>query len=112
MKPNVSCEDASEVEPDDDDGRVWAADIPNLPRPPAGTQRVLNMRSDFSRVDVYYVMPNGHRLRSSVELARFLEEFPEYRSTMSPADFSFATPKINKKETSSSPKSKKFKTQN
>ncbi|WOL15738.1 prohibitin-3, mitochondrial [Canna indica] len=53
MKPNVSCDDPSQVEPDDDDGRISA-----------GAQRVLNMRSDFSRVvDVYYVMPNGHRLR-------------------------------------------------
>ncbi|WOL15747.1 hypothetical protein Cni_G24528 [Canna indica] len=53
MKPNVSCDDPSQVEPDDDDdGTIWAADIPNLLRPPAGTQRLLKMRPDFSRVDV------------------------------------------------------------
>ncbi|WOL15779.1 hypothetical protein Cni_G24560 [Canna indica] len=91
-KPNISCDDPCDIEYDN--SRVWALDKPNLPKTPAGAQRLLSMRSDYSKMDVYYNMPNGKKLRSTVEVERFFEVYPEFKSTMSPADFSFTSPKI------------------
>ncbi|KAJ6797045.1 methyl-CpG-binding domain-containing protein 4-like [Iris pallida] len=39
-------------------------------------------------------MPNGKRVRSTVEVEKFLETYPEYKDQFSVSNFSFATPKI------------------
>ncbi|WOL03198.1 hypothetical protein Cni_G11918 [Canna indica] len=90
--PNVSCDDPGDIEYDT--RNVWVIDKPNLPKPPSGVERLLIMRSDYSKMDVNYVMPNGKKLRSSVEVEKFLEAHPEYKDKYSLADFSFTTPKI------------------
>lgn len=91
-KPNLSCDKPGDIEYDNT--RVWTIDKPNIPKSPPGTKRLLSIRSDFSKMDVYYQMPTGKKIRSNAEAERFLEAFPEYKAIMSPADFSFTSPKI------------------
>ena len=52
------------------------------------------MRSDYSKMDTYYVMPNGKRARCAGDVDKFLEANPEYKSRISASDFSFAPPKV------------------
>lgn len=90
--PNLSCDDPGDVEYDN--SRFYVIDKPNLPKTPAGVDRLAIMRSDYSKMDINYVMPNGKRLRSSVEVEKFIEANPEYKGRFTPADFSFTSPKI------------------
>ncbi|KAG6536087.1 hypothetical protein ZIOFF_001131 [Zingiber officinale] len=90
--PNLSCNDPGDVEYNT--SRFWVIDKPNLPKTPAGLDRLAIMRSDFSKMDINYVMPNGKRLRSSVEIEKFIEANQEYKGRFTPADFSFTPPKI------------------
>lgn len=90
-KPNVSCDDPADIEPDGT--QIWVADKPNIPKPPPNTERVLSMRKDFSKMDCYYIMPNGRKVRSTVEVEKFLEAHPEYKDQFSVSDFSFTSPK-------------------
>ncbi|CAL9112362.1 unnamed protein product [Musa acuminata var. zebrina] len=115
--PNLSCDDPGDIEYDN--SRVWVLDKPNLPKTPPDTERRLVMRSDYSKMDVSYIMPNGKKVRSSVEVDKFLEAYPEYKGKMSVADFSFTSPKIPEEMVpkdmegkSSSARSKRLKTQN
>ncbi|MED6144983.1 methyl-CpG-binding domain-containing protein [Stylosanthes scabra] len=67
-----------------------------LPSPPAGWERLLRIRAEGSTkfADVYYVAPNGKRLRSMVEVQKFLLEHPEYiRDGVTLSQFSFQIPK-------------------
>ncbi|KAG8068799.1 hypothetical protein GUJ93_ZPchr0005g14338 [Zizania palustris] len=54
------------------------------------------MRKDLSRMDTYYVMPNGKRARRHYDVEKFLKENPKYNDTMAPSSFSFSAPKIVK----------------
>ncbi|THU68575.1 hypothetical protein C4D60_Mb08t05330 [Musa balbisiana] len=115
--PNLSCDDPGDIEYDN--SRVWVLDKPNLPKTPPDTERRLVMRSDYSKMDVSYIMPNGKKVRSSVEVEKFLEAYPEYKGKMSVADFSFTSPKVPEEMVpkdmegkSSSARSKRLKTQN
>ncbi|KAI3449583.1 hypothetical protein Pfo_006248 [Paulownia fortunei] len=90
-KNNVSCDDLPDLEYGSE--HIWVIDKPNLPKTPAGFKRGLVLRKDLSKMDCYYVTPNGKKLRASTEVATFLREHPEYKD-VSEANFSFSTPKI------------------
>ncbi|PKU85811.1 Methyl-CpG-binding domain-containing protein 1 [Dendrobium catenatum] len=91
-RPNVTCDDPGDIEYDT--SRLWIIDKPNIPKPPPDTERILIMRRDLSKLDVSYIMPNGKRLRSSVEIEKFLDAYPEYRDKISVEKFAFTPPKI------------------
>ncbi|KAE9460578.1 hypothetical protein C3L33_07531, partial [Rhododendron williamsianum] len=88
---DVCCDDPADIEYDDT--RIWVIDKPNLPKTPAGFQRQLVLRRDFSKMDAYYVTPAGTRMRSSTQVAPFLEANPQCEG-LSVSDFAFAVPKV------------------
>lgn len=77
-RPNASCDDPTDLSPDI--SRLWIMDKPNIPRPPTGWERLLSLRGDSTCrfADVYYVAPSGKKLRSKVEVEKFLEDDPQY----------------------------------
>ncbi|KAJ6838804.1 methyl-CpG-binding domain-containing protein 4-like [Iris pallida] len=79
--PEVSCDDPGDIEYDT--SRLWVIDKPNAPKTPPNTTRSLSLRKNLSRTDVTYVMPNGKRVRSTVEVEKFLETYPEYKDQFS-----------------------------
>ncbi|KAL8497706.1 hypothetical protein ACS0TY_021147 [Phlomoides rotata] len=92
-RPQISCEDESDVE--EDDKFRWAMDRPRIPQSPPRWQRILRIRAEGGTkfADVYYVSPSNKRLRSMVELNRYLEENPRYlREGISMSEFSFQPP--------------------
>ncbi|XP_020587089.1 methyl-CpG-binding domain-containing protein 4-like isoform X2 [Phalaenopsis equestris] len=91
-RSNSTCDDPADIEYNT--SRLWVIDKPNLPKPPPGITRMLMMRKDLSKLDANYLMPNGKRVRSSVEVEKFLHANPEYRGRFSGANFSFTIPKI------------------
>lgn len=93
-QPEISCEDPTDI--CQDDGRLWAIDKPNIAQPPPGWERLLRIRGEGSTkfADVYYVAPSGKRLRSMVEIQRYLLQHPEYMEAgVTMSHFSFQTPK-------------------
>ncbi|CAH8313396.1 unnamed protein product [Eruca vesicaria subsp. sativa] len=93
-KPNVSCDVPEDIS--QDGTRVWAIDRPSISRPPAGWQRQLRIRGEGGTkfADVYYVAPSGKKLRSNVEVQKYLNENPEYiREGVKLSQFSFQIPK-------------------
>ncbi|CAD6333863.1 unnamed protein product [Miscanthus lutarioriparius] len=90
-RPDCSCEDVADIEYDS--SRIWVLDNPNIPKPPPGTERLVIM-SDYSKIDTYYVMPNGKRARCAGDVDKFLEANPEYKNRISASDFSFAPLKV------------------
>ncbi|GER36154.1 methyl-CPG-binding domain protein 02 [Striga asiatica] len=93
-RPEISCDDPPDIM--QDGSRLWAIDKPNIAQPPPGWQRLLRLRGEGSSkfADVYYVAPSGKRLRSTVEVQRYLNEHPEYlEDGVSLSRFSFQTPK-------------------
>ncbi|KAK1696618.1 hypothetical protein QYE76_013315 [Lolium multiflorum] len=65
-----SCEQPEDIPYDS--SRIWAKDRLGIPRPPPETERVLIMRGDLSKMDTYYLMPNGKRARSVADVERLL----------------------------------------
>lgn len=90
-KPDISCEDAADIEYDA--SRTWVLDKPNLPKTPEGFKRSLVLRRDFTKLDAYYIAPSGKKMRTRNEIAAFLEANPEYKG-VSISEFSFHCPKI------------------
>jgi hypothetical protein len=97
-RPDIKCEDEADIQ--QDGSRLWAIDKPNISQPPPGWQRLLRIRSKESSkfADVYYAAPSGKRLRSMVEIQRFLAEHPEYSEGISMSQFSFQIPKPLQKD--------------
>ncbi|CAL5094863.1 unnamed protein product [Urochloa decumbens] len=91
-REDCSCDDPADLEYDNT--RVWVMDKPNIPKPPPETERLVIMRRDFTKMDTYYVMPNGKRARCAGDVDKFLEAFPGYKDRISTSDFNFAPPKI------------------
>ncbi|XP_022842835.1 methyl-CpG-binding domain-containing protein 2-like [Olea europaea var. sylvestris] len=91
-QPEISCNDQPDIA--QDGSRLWAIDKPNIARPPPGWQRILRIRGERSTkfADVYYLAPSGKRLRSVVEVQRYLNEHPEYKE-VSLSQFSFQIPR-------------------
>ncbi|XP_057983026.1 methyl-CpG-binding domain-containing protein 2 [Malania oleifera] len=93
-RPEVSCDDPPDIS--QDGSRLWAIDKPNIAQPPPGWQRLLRIRGEGSTkfADVYYAAPSGKRLRSMVEVQKYLLEHPEYTSQgVTLSQFSFQIPK-------------------
>ncbi|XP_020220201.1 methyl-CpG-binding domain-containing protein 2 [Cajanus cajan] len=93
-RPDVSCDDPEDIS--QDGSRIWAIDKPNIAQPPAGWQRLLRIRGEGCSkfADIYYVAPSGKRLRSMVEIQKFLTDHPEYtRDGVTMKQFSFQIPK-------------------
>nr|URX64913.1 methyl-CpG-binding domain protein [Camellia sinensis] len=93
-RPEISCEDPPDI--CQDGSRLWAIDKPNIAQPPPGWQRLLRIRGEGSTkfADVYYVAPPGKRLRSMVEVQRYLLEHPEYMEAgVTMSQFSFQIPR-------------------
>ncbi|KAK6152154.1 hypothetical protein DH2020_014789 [Rehmannia glutinosa] len=84
-RPEISCDDPPDIT--QDGSRLWAIDKPNIAQPPLGWQATTENQR-------YYVAPSGKRLRSMVEIQRYLNEHPEYiQDGLSLSRFSFQTPK-------------------
>ncbi|CAN6452749.1 unnamed protein product [Victoria cruziana] len=58
-KPNVTCDDPGDLECDET--RIWMIDKPNLPKPPAGFDRNIVLRGDYSKSDSFYATPTGKK---------------------------------------------------
>lgn len=93
-RPDISCDDPPDIS--QDGSRIWAIDKPNIAQPPPGWERILRIRGEGSSkfADVYYAAPSGKRLRSMVEVRKYLFDHPEYMSEgVSLSQFSFQTPR-------------------
>lgn len=93
-RPEISCDDPGDIE--QDGSRLWAIDKPSIAQPPPGWERELRIRGEGSSkfADVYYIAPSGKRLRSMVEVQKYLLEHPEYISQgVTLSQFSFQIPK-------------------
>ncbi|XP_019707476.2 methyl-CpG-binding domain-containing protein 2 [Elaeis guineensis] len=90
-RPDISCEDPEDIS--QDGSRLWAIDKPNIAQPPRGWERLLRIRGEGSTrfADVYYVSPSGKKLRSMVEVDKYLKEHPE--DGINRSQFSFQIPK-------------------
>ncbi|KAL3637064.1 Methyl-CpG binding domain [Castilleja foliolosa] len=92
-RQNISCNDQTDVK--QDDNLQWAMDKPSIPRTPSGWQRIIRLRAKGGTkfADVYYVSPSNKRMRSKVELERYLAENPSYQEEGVVASrFSFQSP--------------------
>ncbi|XP_039118410.1 methyl-CpG-binding domain-containing protein 2-like [Dioscorea cayenensis subsp. rotundata] len=87
----LSCDDPTDIS--QDDTRLWAIDKPNIAQPPQGWERLIRLRGEGGTrfADVYYVTPSGKKLRSMVEVERYLTEHSIQGVHIS--QFSFQTPK-------------------
>ncbi|KAL4335634.1 hypothetical protein GQ457_07G041930 [Hibiscus cannabinus] len=93
-QPDISCDDPTDIS--QDGSRLWAIDKPNIAQPPPGWQRLLRIRGEGSTkfADIYYQAPTGKRLRSMVEVQKYLFEHPEYANEgINLSRFSFQIPK-------------------
>ncbi|CAA0813477.1 Methyl-CpG-binding domain-containing protein 2 [Striga hermonthica] len=92
-RPNISCNDEPDIQ--QDGSLMWAMDKPGVPQTPANWQRIIRVRAEGGTkfADVYYVSPSNKRLRSKVELERYLAENPSYkREGVDISRFSFQSP--------------------
>ncbi|KMZ56756.1 methyl-CPG-binding domain protein 02 [Zostera marina] len=90
----VSCDDAPDIS--QDGSRLWAIDKPSIARPPPGWERLLRIRAEGGSkfADVYYVAPCGKRMRSMVEIQKYMSDHPEYLTQgVSFSQFSFQCPR-------------------
>ncbi|CAN4096785.1 unnamed protein product [Withania somnifera] len=93
-RAELSCDDPPDLT--QDGSRLWAIDKPNISQPPPGWERLLRIRGEGGTrfADVYYVAPSGKRLRSMVEVEKYLQEHPEYVAQgVSMSQFSFQIPR-------------------
>lgn len=90
-RSGVSCEDPADIEYDAT--RTWAIDKPNIQKTPEGFKRHLVLRRDYSKLDTYYITPEGKKVRSQNEIATILKGNPRYQG-VSPTDFDFGSPKV------------------
>ncbi|KAL5994237.1 Methyl-CpG-binding domain protein 4 [Asimina triloba] len=92
-KEGFSCDDPAEIECEP--SRLWVFDKPNIPKPPAGFNREVLLRKDFSKFDAHYETPTGKKVRAPAEVEKFLDANPKYRDDgISVSSFNFAVPKI------------------
>lgn len=91
-RADKSCDSPADIEYDS--SRTWVMDKPDIPKTPSGFFRELVLRKDYSKMDARYITPDGRKLRSSIEVAAFLEENPIYKEVASLSDFSFNVPRV------------------
>uniref|UniRef100_A0ACD6AFJ3 Uncharacterized protein n=1 Tax=Avena sativa TaxID=4498 RepID=A0ACD6AFJ3_AVESA len=95
----LSCDDQEDMP--QDTSKVWAIDKPEIPQPPPGSDREVRIRGEgCSRfADVYYTSPSGTKLRSMVEIGRYLAENPYYiQQGVNLSQFSMLTPQPLQKD--------------
>ncbi|XP_068642532.1 uncharacterized protein [Aristolochia californica] len=86
----ISCDDPADI--NQDGSRLWAIDKPSIAQPPPGWQRLLRIRGEGSTR--YYLTPSGKKLRSMVEIDKYLQEHPEFiEAGVNRSQFSFQIPK-------------------
>ncbi|VAI19166.1 unnamed protein product [Triticum turgidum subsp. durum] len=111
-KPDVTCDDQEDIS--QDGSRLWAIDKPNIAQPPAGWERQIRIRGEGGTkfADVYYTSPTSRKLRSLVEVDRYLQENPEYGAQgVTLAQFSFQIPRpLRQNYVKKRPKNVLFKT--
>jgi len=93
-KPDVTCEDPEDIS--QDGSRLWAIDKPNIAQPPAGWERQIRIRGEGGTkfADVYYTSPTARKLRSLVEVDRYLQDHQEYGAQgVTLSQFSFQIPR-------------------
>ncbi|KQJ90818.1 methyl-CpG-binding domain-containing protein 2 isoform X2 [Brachypodium distachyon] len=93
-KPDVTCDDPEDIS--QDGSRLWAIDKPNIARAPNGWERQIRIRGEGGTkfADVYYTSPSGRKLRSQVEVDKYLKENPEYgEKGVKSTQFSFQIPR-------------------
>lgn len=93
-RPDITCNDPEDIS--QDGSRLWAIDKPNIAQPPHGWERQIRIRGEGGTkfADVYYTSPTGRKLRSLVEVDRFLQENPEHVAQgVTLAQFSFQIPR-------------------
>ncbi|KAL8096730.1 methyl-CpG-binding domain-containing protein 2-like [Apium graveolens] len=92
-RPEISCDDEPDIR--QDGSRLWAIDRPNIAQAPLGWERLLRIRGfgGTKFADVYYVTPSGKRLRSMVEVQRYLLEHPDEAEGVALSQFSFQIPR-------------------
>ncbi|MCI08307.1 methyl-CpG-binding domain-containing protein 2-like, partial [Trifolium medium] len=71
-RPSVSCDDPEDIS--QDGSSIWAIDEPSIAQPPCGWQRLLKIRGEGCSkfADIYYVAPSGKKLRSKVEVKKYV----------------------------------------
>ncbi|XP_006656452.2 methyl-CpG-binding domain-containing protein 2-like isoform X1 [Oryza brachyantha] len=90
----ISCVDPEDIS--QDGSRLWAIDKGNISQTPPGWDREVRIRGEGCSkfADVYYTSPSGKKLRSLVEIGRYLAENPHFiKEGVNLTQFSFATPK-------------------
>uniref|UniRef100_A0A0A9DN22 MBD domain-containing protein n=1 Tax=Arundo donax TaxID=35708 RepID=A0A0A9DN22_ARUDO len=93
-RPDVTCDHPEDIS--QDGSRLWAIDKPNIAQPPPGWERQIRIRGEGGTkfADVYYTSPTGRKLRSLVEIDRYLQENPKYVAQgITLAQFSFQIPR-------------------
>ncbi|KAL6846840.1 hypothetical protein ACP4OV_024288 [Aristida adscensionis] len=93
-RPNVTCDEPEDIS--QDGSRLWAIDKPNIAQPPPGWERQIRIRGEGGTkfADVYYNSPSGRKLRSLVEIEKYLAENPEYAAQgVTLTQFSFQIPR-------------------
>lgn len=91
-KPDVTCDDPTDLS--QDDSRIWAIDKPSIAQAPRGWERLVIIRKEGSTrfADVYYISPSGKKLRSTVDVEKYLAENPEHAVGVEMTQFSFKIP--------------------
>ncbi|KAL5229429.1 hypothetical protein ABZP36_028205 [Zizania latifolia] len=90
-KPNVTCDDPTDISQDD----IWALDKHGIAQPPPDWKRLIKIRNEGTTrfADVYYISPNGLKFRSRVQVEQYLSENPVYaQQGVDISRFSFAIP--------------------
>ncbi|KAG8087920.1 hypothetical protein GUJ93_ZPchr0010g9803 [Zizania palustris] len=90
-KPNVTCDDPTDISLDD----IWALDKHGIAQPPPDWKRLIKIRNEGTTrfADVYYICPNGLKFRSGVQVEKYLSENPIYaQQGVDISRFSFAIP--------------------
>ncbi|KAL5201065.1 hypothetical protein ABZP36_035419 [Zizania latifolia] len=93
-RPGVTCDDPEDIS--QDGSRLWAIDKPNIALPPPGWERQIRIRGEGGTkfADVYYTSPSGRKLRSLVEIDKYLLENPDYVAQgVTLTQFSFQIPR-------------------
>ncbi|GAA0156518.1 hypothetical protein Leryth_006711 [Lithospermum erythrorhizon] len=93
-RPEISCDDPTDIS--QDGSRPWAIDKPNIAQPPPGWERLLRIRGEGGTrfADVYYLTPSGKRLRSIIEVEKYLSQNPQYlEEGVRLSQFSFQIPR-------------------
>ncbi|XP_042430453.1 methyl-CpG-binding domain-containing protein 2-like [Zingiber officinale] len=93
-RPDISCDDPADIY--QDGSKLWAIDKPDISQAPPGWERLLRIRGEGGSrfADIYYVTPSGKKLRSMVEVERYLQAQPEHaRDGVNISQFSFLIPR-------------------